>query len=109
MYRCTCVVVVMVAVKVFGWWASGTSGNLMLERMAMQIAGHVPGGTHTVLEAWLHGGSDSKHHKALKELSVHNLRQIQREVHFSRCLAPTSTKCCCHVVGACHPRSCTMM
>ena len=33
-----------------------------------------------MLEAWLHGGSDSKHHKALKELSVHNLRQIQREV-----------------------------
>ena len=49
----------------------------------MQIAGHVPGGTHTVLEAWLHGGSDSKHHKALKELSVHNLRQIQREVCLS--------------------------
>jgi len=46
----------------------------------MQIAGHVPGGNHTVLEAWLHGGSDSKHHKALKELSIHNLRQIQREV-----------------------------
>ena len=53
---------------------------LMLQGAAMQIAGHVPGGTHTVLEAWLHGGSDSKHHKALKELSVHNLRQIQHEV-----------------------------
>ena len=53
---------------------------LMFEGVAMQIAGHVPGGNHTVLEAWLHGGSDSKHHKALKELSIHNLRQIQREV-----------------------------
>jgi len=46
----------------------------------MQIGVHVPGGTHTVLEAWLHGGSEQKHHKALKELSIHNLRQVQREV-----------------------------
>jgi len=77
----------------------------------MQIASHVPGGTHTVLEAWLHGGSDSKHHKALKELSIHNLRQIQREV----CLRPLAGSdehqafVCCRIVGVSHTRSCVMM